>query len=296
MHTVKSQSHGKSRIGEIPHQALDPRLLGRPVHLLPQFADQLRDDLARALHAGATRRYWEAFEVVAVGFAGTAPPAQARWLGLACGAGTVSFAIGRATLLAILNYRYGRRSQPPAEVPDPAAVRVTATEERLCVVLGQHVAAVLARRIGANLAGAGAVAPAAAAAPEPHAVAAPAPGSWTIGVTLSDVRTGQTGQLWLAPDQQLMADLLQGMAPERARERSPRGPAAPLASALRVKLDGRLVTKEITLETLFALQVGDIIPVRLGRADVLLEESPLFTAAVSEHNGKLCLTSFEDTD
>ena len=44
------------------------------------------------------------------------------------------------------------------------------------------------------------------------------------------------------------------------------------------------------------LQVGDVIPISLSRADVLLEESRLFTAAVTEHKGKLCLTSFEDAE
>jgi flagellar motor switch protein FliM len=34
----------------------------------------------------------------------------------------------------------------------------------------------------------------------------------------------------------------------------------------------------------------------VGRADVLLDENRLFTAAVAEHKGKLCLTSFEDAE
>ena len=70
----------------------------------------------------------------------------------------------------------------------------------------------------------------------------------------------------------------------------------PLASGLSVKLEGRLASKEMTLEALFALKVGDIIPVSVGRADVLLDESRLFTANVAEHKGKLCLTSFEDAE
>jgi flagellar motor switch protein FliM len=69
-----------------------------------------------------------------------------------------------------------------------------------------------------------------------------------------------------------------------------------LSSGLFVKLDGRLVSKETTLGALFELKVGDVIPVSVGRADVLLDESRLFTAAVAEHKGKLCLTSFEDAE
>ena len=52
----------------------------------------------------------------------------------------------------------------------------------------------------------------------------------------------------------------------------------------------------MTLEALFGLKLGDVIPVTVGRADVLLDEARLFTAAVAEHKGKLCLTSFEDAE
>lgn len=280
------------------HQVLDPCLLGRPVHLLPQFASQLCDDLGAAMRAAPARRYWAAFELLAVDFVRAPEPARAgRWLSFECGAGGVAFSIERATLLAILNYRYARRGQAPAAVPDPATVRVTATEERLGVVLGQQLTAVLAQRVEANLARSGAVGAAKApGAPAQPRLAAPAKGGWTLGVTLRDIHTGQTGQYWLSLDQAVMAAVLQGLLSERTHERTVRKGGASLAATLQVKLDGRLVSKEITLEALFALKVGDIIPVSLGRAAVLLDESPLFTAAVSEHNGMLCLTSFEDIE
>jgi flagellar motor switch protein FliM len=105
-----------------------------------------------------------------------------------------------------------------------------------------------------------------------------------------------TGQFWIAPDQQLMAAILGTLRPENGRPAAARGPAEPLATKLQVKLDGRLVSKEITLGALFDLKVGDVIPVNVGRADVLLDEARLFTAAVAEHKGKLCLTSFEDAE
>lgn len=281
------------------HQVLDPCLLGRPVHLLPQFAAQLTDDLAAAMRVAGARRYWEAFELLAVDFVRTPEPGQAgRWLGFAGGAGAMAFSIGRAGLLSILNYRYGRRGQAPGPAPDPATVKVTATEERLAVVLGQQVCGVLAQRVAANLAraGQGAAAIAAAAPIQPRPALAPLAGSWTVGVTLRDIHSGDPLTYWITLDQPLMAAVLQGLAPERLRERATRGAGVPLGSTLQVRLDGRLVSKEITLETLFALKLGDIIPVSMGRAQVLLDESPLFSAAVSEHNGTLCLTSFEDTE
>lgn len=281
------------------HQVLDPCLLGRPVHLLPQFAAQLADDLASAMRVAGARRYWDAFELIGAEFVRTPGPGQAgRWLGFAGGAGAMAFSLGRAGLLSILNYRYGRRGQAPEPAPDPATVKVTATEERLAVVLGQQVCGVLSQRVAANLAraGQGAAAVKAAAPVQPRPAVAPAPGSWTVGVTLRDIHSGEPLTYWITLDQALMAAVLQGLAPERMHESAKRGAGVPLGSTLQVRLDGRLVSKEITLETLFALKLGDIIPVSLGRAQVLLDESPLFTAAVSENNGTLCLTSFEDLD
>ena len=155
----------------------------------------------------------------------------------------------------------------------------------------------VAHRIGANLALADANAASTVAPPlQPRPAVAPAPGSWCIGATLRDVHTGEALVYWLSLDQPAMAAVLQGLTPERLRERTQRVSGPALASKLQVRLDGRLVSKEITLEALFGLKLGDIIPGSLGRAQVLLDESPLFTAAVSEHNGTLCLTSFEDTD
>ena len=280
------------------HQVLDPCLLGRPVHLLPQFAAQLADDLAAAMRVAGARRYWEAFQLLSVAFSRTPEPGVAgRWLGYASGAGGLAFSIGRPGLLSILNYRYGRRGQAPTPAPDPASVKITATEERLAVVLGQQTCAALAQRVAANLQRAGqADAALAAAAPvQARPTLAPAAGSWTVAVTLRDIHSGDPLIYWISLDQTMMAAVLQGLAPERLRERTERAAVA-LGSTLQVRLDGRLVSKEITLETLFALKLGDIIPVSLGRAQVLLDESPLFTAAVSESKGTLCLTSFEDSE
>ena len=122
-------------------------------------------------------------------------------------------------------------------------------------------------------------------------------GSWIVSVALSDVGAGQSGQFWFSLDKRLMADVLRGLLPERAQaKKALRGSVRPLASRLQVTLEGRLVSKQVQLGALFDLRVGDVIPVSLSRTDVLLDDSRLFTAAVSEHKGKLCLTSFEDVE
>ncbi|MBB3221424.1 FliM/FliN family flagellar motor switch protein [Pseudoduganella umbonata] len=277
-----------------PHQVLDPSLLGRPVHRLPQFAAQLRDDLAAALRQPASRRYWSGTEVEHVGFSqlGGSEP-RMRWQYFAAGTGVIGFAIDRPILLAALDQRYGAgKGAIPA--PDASQVRVTATEERLGVALGQQLAHVVASRIAASVPGGqplGAPLPPAAAT----AGGQPEKGTWVVTM---NVRAGElAGKVWFALDKHLISDVLRALVPGRESTTGRQAkPVAPLAQRLQVTLAGQLVSKEVTLGALFDLRIGDVIPISLHRADVMLEDSRLYTAAVTEHKGKLCLTSFEDIE
>ena len=270
---------------------LDPSLLGRPVHRLPHFAAQLREDLAAMLRQPAVRRYWGNVTVEGAAFSrldGTEE--RVRWQHYAAGSGVLGFALERRVLLSVLNYRYGR-GKDSEPVVDEAAVKVTATEERLAVVLGQQLAVVVAQRIAANLPGGDPLATSEVAAVK---AAYPSRGAWIVTV---DVRLGETeGKVWFTLDKNLMSDVLRGVLPERDTGKKAPGQSGPLAQRLQVALNGRLASKEVTLGALFDLRVGDVIPVSLHRADVMLEDSRLFTAAVTEHKGKLCLTSFEDVE
>lgn len=280
----------------VHYEVLDPCLLGRPVHRLPVFAAQLREDLAQALRLNVHRRYWGTFQVDDVAFSRLdGSEARQRWLGFAAPSGQLAFALERKLLLRILNYRYGRASRASSADSnvDEQAVRVTATEERLAVVLGQQLASILAARIDSNLPDDG------RELGEEDGVKAgagtqPGKGSWVISVSLSDGEL--QGKAWFALDKQVMGNVLRGLLPERdAGKKGSKNPG-PLAARLQVGLSGRLVSKETTLGAMFDLRVGDIIPISLHRADVMLEDSRLFTAAVTEHKGKLCLTSFEDIE
>lgn len=291
------------------HQVLDPSLLGRPVHLLPIFAAQLRDDLAQSMRLNMNRRYWGGFQVQDVGFSRLeGNEIRSRWLSFAAPAGQIAFSLERKVLLSVLNYRYGSGAKSEAKTEaapavDESTVRVTATEERLAVVLGQQLCGTLAGRIELNLPVIEKPALAEGEAEEEGADAEfkPAPGShppkgtWVITVTVSETAGGASGQFWFALDKNLMASVLRGLLRDRDAGKKPRA-VAPLAQRLQVGLVGRLASKEVTLGSLYDLQVGDVIPISLARADVLLEDSRLFTAAVTEHKGKLCLTSFEDAE
>ncbi|MYM22468.1 hypothetical protein GTP46_07405 [Duganella sp. FT135W] len=291
------------------HQVLDPSLLGRPVHLLHIFAAQLRDDLTQSMRLNMNRRYWGGFQVEEVAFSRLeGNEIRSRWLSFAAPAGQIAFSLERKVLLSVLNYRYGSGAKGEAKAEaaapvDESTVRVTATEERLAVVLGQQLAGTLAGRIELNLPVIEKPALAEGEAVDEHADTEfkPAPGShpvkgtWVITVTVAETAGGARGQFWFALDKNLMASVLRGLLRDRDAGKKSKA-AAPLAQRLQVGLIGRLASKEVTLGSLYDLQVGDVIPISLARADVLLEDSRLFTAAVTEHKGKLCLTSFEDAE
>ena len=300
-------------------QVLDPCLLGRPVHLLPAFATRLAEALGAAMASPAGRRFWGAYRLESLAFERAPDDRTLRWLGVGGSYGLAAVAFERSLLLGLLEGRYARRTQGSNATPqrDPSIERVTATEERLAATLAQQVATLVDERIAEGLAAAGAAASAASAPPAPRLaktgasiVPASAPGKsgWVIRAVLraqygrretdEPGLAAPEGRLWIGLDHGLMAHVLQGLMAERngARGAAPRMAREPLAAHLQVKLEGRLISKEVTLAALFGLKVGDVIPVSVGRADVLLDDSRLFTAAVAEHKGKLCLTSFEDAE
>ena len=288
--------------GSRDFQVIDPALLGRPVHLLPTFAARLFESLGEAMASPAGRRYWGAYRLNELKFERAPEQAGLRWQGVAGRFGVAAVAFERFLLLGLLEGRYARRAPSQAGQRDLANERVTATEERLAATLTQQLAALLDARVAEGMAAVGAAveAPVPAEAPLGQVGTAAPPGKagWVIRITLSTqaAQGEQQSHCWIGLDQELMAHVLQGLKEERSSVRTARAGNDGLSSGLFVKLDGRLVSKETTLGALFELKVGDIIPVAVGRADVLLDESRLFTAAVAEHKGKLCLTSFEDAE
>ena len=286
-------------------------MLGRPVHLLPTFAGRLGDDVGAAIAEPGARRHWGAWRLASLSFERAPDDGALRWLGVHGAYGTAAVAFERSLLLGLLEGRFARNAPPaPAGARrEHALQRVTATEERLGALLARQLAGLLDARVATGLA-------APTLPPAPGAVsasAAPGKADWVIRIVLrlppskpaleaaseplaAPMQAVQEGQIWIALDHALMAQVLQGLKADKAGARAPRMPGQPLASTLHVRLDGRLVSKEVTLATLFGLQVGDVIPVSVGRADVLLDDARLFTAAVAEHKGKLCLTSFEDAE
>lgn len=284
------------------HTVIDPRTMGRPVHLLGGFANQLRDDFADFLRARINRRYKANFQIDAISLV-AAPADSQRWSSYGANDGRIHFAIDRPLLLCLLRYRYGsampeisaavdnNTSSHTPIVDEPE----TATEERLGTMLGQQLAEIVVRRIESAQRGR-AKAPAEVTFAE-SGLQSTGEGEWLLRLTLSETRYSVSGNLLMKISAAWMNRLLQALAPSRERSRQKQMTATkPFPARLQLTLRARMLEKEVSLGTLLDLRLGDVLPISVGDADVLIGDSRLFTASVTEHHGKLCLTSLVDVD
>lgn len=323
------------RQGPAP-EPIDPRELGRPVHLLPRFGQELHDDITDILRTGLNRRYRASFQLGDVRIART-DPAQAggRWLSFSGGGGRIGFSLDRNLLLIVLHYRYGA-----APAAAPAATTAPATRDAEAEVDDSNDAneatlptpdeatapAAEAEPVAAAEAGGAAPAP-----PAPPAITRETATEERLGVALGlqlakavaariDAGpsvlqldpTHATPGLWtihIAMSEAgcgvegMLRFSLDGVWMARLLRRlapqrvaSREAQTQPLAQRLQLTLVGRLVDRDIPLGELLDLQPGDVIPVSLGRTEAVIDDSCLFHATVAERKGKLCLTSFEDAD
>ncbi|MBV8036787.1 FliM/FliN family flagellar motor C-terminal domain-containing protein [Roseateles sp.] len=262
---------------------LDPRTLGRPVHLLPQFTGQLREALGDLLRQH-NRRYRAHYQVGEVSLA----PGQGeagRWLVSDSAQGRMSCLLERSLVQSLMAHRYGAT---PTAV---ANAQQTATEERLQALLCRQMLGCAQQALGQ---------PATDLALHHSPLPGLAPGSWMVRAAISEPGQGLASTVLIGLDSACMDRLLRRLADEQP-PRAPRPRTAPpqaLARRLDVKLQARLLQQTLSLGELLDLRPGDLVPVRLNAkaTQVLVDGSCLFTASVAEHQGKLCLTSFADAD
>jgi flagellar motor switch protein FliM len=274
------------------YQVIDPRTMGRPVHLLGKYTERLRKDLDELVHLRFNRRYRAQFEIGALSFEPAAPDLSRRWLTFGSEVGRVAFAADRSVLLCILDYRYGVAPSERLGI-GASSDHETATEERLAWRLGGQFVTTAAAAIDALHGEQQEAQP----LPEFTPVLTQLGDSaWTLRVSVKERSHGLEGSLWFRFDEPWIERLMRALAPHRERN-APRGAAGaatrPLTAQLQLTLSARLVDKEIDLGTLLDLRVGDVIPITLASTDVLIDDARLFTASIAEHKGKLCLTCFE---
>jgi len=273
------------------HRVLDARTLGRPVHLTDRFTSQIRDEISEYFRVRFNRRYRAGFEIGGAELTHSLVPPPQRSLTFGADSGCIGFAISREIVLRIQRYRYG---MPDGEEIEPE----TASEERLASMLGAQLVNIVARTIESLL-------------PPPTAPTGelqmldtpakfPAESGWTLQVSVAEPARNVSGTLRFLLDETWVARLLAGLAPQRSQARPARGVgpthSPPLPARLHLTMTARLLEKELPLGKVMDLQIGDVIPVSLSRADVMVGDSRLFSASVAEHKGKLCLTAFEDME
>jgi len=278
------------------YQVLDPRTLGRPVHLLSAFSQRFCTDLSIFMRDTLDRRYGTQLQVSNV----TLTRAQQadeprRWNVYESRTGRIGLALDRSLVLRILHCRYG--VQGNNQQTDPDTTPITASEERLTQNLGQQMVVALASRIRKGLQPlATAASPTDADQISWHAESTDTVGSWLIQVRIEEPLTGLQTGLEFSLDDAWMHVLLSQLAAKRLAPKEPsKSDAQPLASRLQVKLVAQLLQRRMAMGDILDMRVGDIIPVSLQTTDVLVRNTRLFTATVAEHRGKLWLTAFNDT-
>lgn len=279
------------------YQTLDPATLGRPIHLLRNFSALFRDELVEVLRTTYNRRYRSHFDVADVSISqidGELP--QTRWRTYGCPSGRIGFSIDRQLALAILGYRYGATEKMPSE--GEALPPETASEERLAGNLGQKFADLLVKCIEMRLDEATADASAKPALVELALLAngTPAYGKWIAKVTIVEAAINVRGTLYLTLDESWMARLLHNLAPLRDKRGDSLVKTPVAANQIPLTVVARLLEKEMQLADVLNIRVGEVIPISMRDADVLIDGSRLFTATVAEQDGKLCLTCFEDAE
>jgi flagellar motor switch protein FliM len=270
-------------------QVMDPRTLGRPVHLLPKFVEPLREAIAERIRADLNRKYGAAFVLGEVTMQRLQEDiTKCRWHYTETTCGVIGFALERSLLLSILDYRYG--SPQAVSQAEGALPAETATEERLGSMLGTQFLNLLAAFLPRD----GIPAPLETAL-KLQSGPAPRPGTWIIHASLTETSLQRQGALCFSLDDNCIDLILDSLAPQREASRRPRV-AVPLAAQLQLRMVATLYERQVPLGSLLDLKVGTILPISLGVASVQIDNSPLFSAQVAEHKGKLCLTSFEDLE
>lgn len=272
--------------------ALDPTTLGRPFHLLPEFLRLVEQELADFVAHELNARYRAQFQLKGLQ-AGQADldPERRTWHRLdgAC----VGISVARPLLLRILDYRYGGRASPAAPSSQPP--RETETERRLARMLGERLTARLVqavRRLSRSALPTLKVPPAVETLPFPPSEAP----AWHMTLTLGEAGSGGASQIGLALDAAVFAQVLRQLSRHGAAGPGKTLPR-PFAEQLTIPLSARLMEKRLTLGEIFDLKVGTVLPVSLQQqADVYIGRTRVFTAAVAESHGKLCLTTFDDAE
>ncbi|KVD84393.1 hypothetical protein WS62_20335 [Burkholderia sp. ABCPW 14] len=338
-------------------KTIDPRMLGRPTHLLDAFGVELGHRLAHFLETCVSRCNGSSLKIGRVAFTTHAPAVESwAWQRQSMGGAVIGVHLERGLLLTLLDLRYGRcvtpatrganRAQAPAappsadggdaaanerdaDAPDAddalsrpdaanAADAETASHSGTAEAAAGNAEAAsiaeaaeaaetaterrFARKVATDLVRVAAhcIDPAATRAddaPIPRAAEHSRHPALFVACGVEDALRRTVGEIQFALDEGWQQRLFAGLTAGQRRGAPARKRPRPLAGALRIRLTAQLMERQIPFGDLLRLKPGSVLPVRLhANARVLAGDSQLYSASIVEHNGKLCLTSFEPTE
>ncbi|CAG9246897.1 FliMN_C domain-containing protein [Burkholderia diffusa] len=287
-------------------------MLGRPTHRLDAFGDTLAHRIEGVFDAHAERRQGVALTIRRVSFRSDAGALSTLpWRYERLDEGEIGIHVDRAVLLALLEQRYGPAVMPvavapstaenptdPADAHDPAPLPATplddlpapdsppapatSTEQRLAQRFARDLALACARSIPS------------ARAPDESAPPDASRPRLFVMCDVADAARRELGQIALALDDAWQRRLFDHLATSMRRTTPAGCQDAPLATRLRLKLTAQLIDVEVPFGDVLRLRAGCLLPVRLhSPARVLVAGARLFSATISEHDGKLCLNDFD---
>jgi len=261
--------------------ALDPCTLGRPFHLLDEFHATLRRRIGAYLQDRYNYRCGACLTVsdsIIVPHRTNDDPAV--WHGFGSESDTIGVRIERSLLVLLLAYHYGDR--PDRISPDKLPPE-SRTEQRFAMQARRALLGELLPLFATDVA---------TFAPRPFDGVVP--GSRILSVIVRDELLDVTGRLEFAMDEAWLARLFAAISPQRSPERAPTADDELLGARIPVSLNATVMSKELPLGDVLRLECGSVVPIRLPDvAEVDVDGTRIFCAAVVEHGGKICLTALE---
>lgn len=257
---------------------LKPQKLGRHYHKVPQYVGETINKYPRLVSDYFLRNFrinLESGQASVHEQITIEPECLFR-----CRLGKLGFAIDRGLLAEALECYYGGVKVRTKEGTPP----VSTSEQRLRDRLGHDITAIVAHAL---LAGGE------TGALESYDDTYDRP-QWehVIEYTLSSHLSGTIASLYVFLDNQLCNALTTRLVGETAL--ITRGNSDDKIKRLPVRLECVLASAQLPLAQVMALQPGDVLPIRLReRCQVRISRHALFTGAVLENGGTLCLTSLE---
>ncbi|NMG69058.1 FliM/FliN family flagellar motor switch protein [Parazoarcus communis] len=273
---------GKSKVQhDVPPDALvrlKPHKLGRHYHKVPQYISETVNKYPRLISDYFLRNFrinLESGRMAVHEQVDLEPDCLFRNR-----VGKFGFAIDRELLGEALECYYGGvRVRAKEGLPN-----ISTSEQRLRDRLGRDLVDIVVHALMAG---------GAAGEIEPHLDAYDQP-QWeqVIEYVLTSHLSGQTASLHIFLDSRACDTLTTRLAGKTAV--STGVVADDSIKRLPLRLECVLASAQLPLAGVMALQPGDVLPIRLReRCEVRINRHPLFSGAIYEHAGALCLTSLE---